>query len=155
MQPSPSRSNTIKLLEGTTPELSDEPTTRTDAVAKCGLAATKQGYEYFGVSIGYCISGSNNSEDYNNTNSFYPGWCVDGVGAVYYSGRYVYYFMDVYKVVDVSSFTVSADQVIGPDSVTTEPPSGVSDEASGVAAHRYSLLLLSMSLVTVLATLLY
>ena len=183
----PSTSAILELLEATTPELSDNPLNRTEPVAKCGLAAIKQRYEYFGVSIGYCISGSNNIEDYNNSNSYYPGWCNDGVGEVYYSGSHTYYFMDVYKVTDVSSFNASADSAISPDSVTTVPPSLVTSVppslvttipsssvtavppspvttvppsptmggvANGVDVHKYSFLLLSISLVTVLGTLL-
>ena len=152
----PSGSTTLKLLENTTPELSDNPLTRTEPVAKCGLAATNQGYKYFGVSTGYCISGSNNKEHYNNSDSYYPGRCKDGVGAIHYRGRHTFYFMDVYEVTDASSFTASADSAINPDSAATVPPPlAVGSEASGVDAHRYSLILLSVSLVAVLATLLH
>ena len=152
------------MLENTTPELSDDPLTRTEPVAKCGLAAVKLGYGYFGVSVGYCISGSNNSKHYNNSNSYYPGLCNDGVGAVYYSGSLTYYFMDVYQVNDVSSFSASADSAISPDSATTLPPSSVTTvppsptvdgKPSGVDVHRSSFLLLSISLVFVLATMLH
>ena len=152
----PSGSTTLKLLENTIPELSDNPLTRTEPVAKCGLAATKQGYKYFGVATGYCISGSNNKEHYNNSKSYSPGSCNNGVGAVYYKGGYSYYYMDVYKVTGASSFTASADSAINLDSAATVPPPlAVGSEASGVAAHKYSLLPLSISLVTVLATLLH
>ena len=143
------------MIEGTTPDLSDDPLTRQKPVEKCGRAATQQGYEYFAVSIGYCISGSNNIEDYNNSNSYYPGFCNNGVGEVYYYGRYVYYFMDVYKVTDNSTFTASADSAIADSKATVPPSSTVGDEASGVTVHKYSLLLLSISLITVLATLLH
>ena len=160
----PSRNTTLKLLETNTTELSDDRLNHTKPVAKCGLAAIKQGYEYFGVSGGYCISGSNNSEHYNTNSSYYSGWCNDGIGRVYYTGRYTYYFMDVYKVTDVSSFTVSADSAIGPDSATTVSPSSATIvlpsptlvcEPSGVGVHGSSLLLLSLSLITVLVTMLH
>ena len=130
--------------------------TRTNSVEKCGLAAIQQGYEYFGVSIGYCISGSNNLEDYNSTSTFYPGYCSDGVGGVVYYWRYTYFFMDVYKVTDASSFTTSADSAIA-GAVTTAPPTSTvgEDESSGVTVHKHSLLLLSITLAIVLATLLH
>ena len=155
------------MLEGYTPDLSDNPFTRTQPVPKCGLGATEEGFQFFGVSVGYCISGSSDLNDY--TIYHYPGYCYDGSGGVYYAGRYTYFFMDVYEVVDVPSFTVSADQALNPGlspspAPTASPSSSVDNvdsgdvnsslEASGGDIHRYSLLLLSISLVTVLATLL-
>ena len=100
----------MKLLENTIPELSDEPSTRTQPVAKCGLGATKHGFDTFGVSVGYCISGSSDTTDY--TIYHYPGYCSEGNGGIYYAGIYAYFFMDVYKVLNVSYFTASAEETL-------------------------------------------
>ena len=70
--------------------------------------------------------------------------------------------MDVYEVVDAPSFIVSADQALNPELTPSPTPTSLpslvddivdSEKASGVEVHRYSLLLLSVSLVTVLAAL--
>ena len=159
----PSSSDTLSLLEDTTAYLSDDPTTRTQPVAKCGLSAMEQGFNIFGVSVGYCISGSNNPDDYKDF--YYPGYCSDGNGGVFYVGSFPYFFMDVYKIVDVSDFTTSADEAVLADASPSASPSpsptadafpGAADsEPSGAGAQSYSsLLLLFVPLVTVLSTLL-
>ena len=121
----------------------------------------EQGFNIFGLSVGYCISGSNNPDDYKDF--YYPGYCSDGNGGVFYVGSYPYFFMDVYKIVDASDFTTSADEAILADASPSASPSSsptvdteASDsEPSGAGVQSYSsLLLLFVPMITVLSTLL-
>ena len=97
------RSTRLLLLEGTTPDLSDDPFTRQNPVSKCGIAAQNQTYFFFGVTLGYCISGSNVFSDYTYYNS---SLCRDGRGG-YNRG---YFIMDVYEITDQQSFRDSVVQ---------------------------------------------
>lgn len=60
----PFGSQALRFLEGTTTDLSDNPLTREEPIRKCGSAAQRWQYEVFAVSVGYCISGSNDLGDY-------------------------------------------------------------------------------------------
>lgn len=89
------RSGRFRILEGLTADLSDSPFTRQNPVGKCGFAAASgaAGTEYtiFGVTLGYCISGSNTLSDYQYVSS---GLCQDNRGG-YNQG---YFIMDVYEI---------------------------------------------------------
>ena len=84
------RGRRLGLLDGR-PGLTDDPFTRENPVSKCGLVAQRENYKFFGVSLGYCISGSNLLSDYQYVQS---QLCQDGKGG-YYRG---YFIMDVYEV---------------------------------------------------------
>lgn len=102
-----SRSSRLGLLERTTPDLSDNAFTRVRPVSKCGMAAQKFNYRFFGVTVGYCISGSNRLEDYQ----LYPSrLCRDGRGA--YTRDYGgWYIMDTYEITNGASFSDSLIQI--------------------------------------------
>ncbi len=89
----PSYSTELGLLEGLTEDLTDDPLTRPDAVQRCAKAATELGYSIFAVSIGYCISGSSNVDDYKYVRS---SICNNGIGG-YSRG---YFGMDVYEIME-------------------------------------------------------
>lgn len=84
-------SQSLKLLEGLTPEVSDSAVTRTKPVEKCGLAAVKLGYTVFGLIVGFCVSGSNNTSDYTRFEGYF---CEDGKGGSFQGTL----FMDVYEI---------------------------------------------------------
>ena len=107
----PKFSNSLSLLEDTTEELMDDPLQRTDPIRKCGRAAQQQGYNYFAISVGYCISSSNSIHDYQYVLS---NLCNHGIGG--YSGGY--FVMDVYHITNMQLFKDSAD-IIEPASITT------------------------------------
>ncbi len=72
------RENTpLKLLEGLTTNLTDDPLRRTNPILRCGVAALEKGYSVFGVSLGFCISGSSNVFDYQHEPT---DACSDGKG---------------------------------------------------------------------------
>jgi len=100
----PRFSRALGLLEGLTPDLSDNPFTRTDPIRKCGQAARNFSFTLFAVSAKYCISGSNRLSDYQYVETTF---CRDGVGG-YVSG---YFVMDVYQIVNIQSFQDSAAQI--------------------------------------------
>ena len=72
----PAYSN-LFFLEGSTSDLSDNPLQRKDPIRKCGVAAQLYNFNIFGVSVGYCISGSNNLLEYQRIET---GVCEQGVG---------------------------------------------------------------------------
>lgn len=76
------------------------------AVQNCAARTQVYGYTKFAVIAGYCISGSNNAEDYNSRPST---WCLNG------QGRYIYrrYFMDLYKITSPSQSGDVADDDYG------------------------------------------
>uniref|UniRef100_A0A1X7U7E3 Uncharacterized protein n=1 Tax=Amphimedon queenslandica TaxID=400682 RepID=A0A1X7U7E3_AMPQE len=84
-------SGSLKLLEGLTPEVSDSAIIRTKPVEKCGLAAVKLGYTVFGLILGFCVSGSNETSDYTRFEGYF---CQDGKGGLFQGT----YFMDVYEI---------------------------------------------------------
>ena len=100
----PQLNHSLKLLEELTPDLSDEPSTRTDPIRKCGQAAQDFSFTFFALSAKYCISGSNKLSDYQQKQSTL---CRDGVGG-YSSG---YFVMDVYQINNAQAFQVSAHQI--------------------------------------------
>jgi len=104
----PRFSRALGLLEGLTPDLSDNPFTRTDPIRKCGQAARNFSFTLFAVSAKYCISGSNRLSDYQYVETTF---CRDGVGG-YISG---YFVMDVYQIVNTQTFRDSAAQIANPN----------------------------------------
>ena len=85
----------VKLdsLEGSTPDLSDNPRNRMNAIVKCQEAAQQFGFNIFAVSLGYCISGSNWLSDYQ-LNPASDDRCHSGLG-----GRATGYItMNVYQI---------------------------------------------------------
>lgn len=87
-------------MEGQTRDLSDSPFSRTFPVSKCGVASQERNYDYFGVTLGYCISGSNLLSDYQYVPS---QLCREGRGG-YSRG---YFIMDVYQITNQQSFSDS------------------------------------------------
>ena len=87
--------NNVRLgsLDGSTPDLSDTPRSRMNAVVKCQQAATQFGFEIFAISLGYCISGSNRLSDYQ-LNPASDDSCHNGLGGRV-SGRFA---MDLYQI---------------------------------------------------------
>ena len=86
------RTGRLRTLEGRTADLSDDPTTRTDPVGKCGVAAREGNFNFFGVTLGHCISGSNLLSDYRHRRS---GLCRDGRGGYNSNGNS--FVMNVYQ----------------------------------------------------------
>ena len=91
--------NSLRLLEGSTSHLTDNPLFRSFPVEKCGDAVYKSNYKMFGIIIGFCISGSNSSSDYLTNEGFA---CQNGNGGFYYDplNYYIYYYMDVYEITE-------------------------------------------------------
>ena len=73
----PAYSNVLFFLEGTTAELTDNPLYREEPIRKCGTAAQLFGFNIFAVTVGYCISGSNDLENYQTVSS---SLCQGGEG---------------------------------------------------------------------------
>lgn len=147
----PRFSNRLALLEGQTPELSDDPRTRQNPIGKCGAGAQLAGYYHFAVSVGYCISGSDRLSDYQYVSNTY---CSNGVGG-YFRG---YFVMDVYRVQDTQRFLDSVSQVAttSAEATTTADASAESDLINGapVISTNFTLLL-GLAIVTVLGVLLH
>ncbi len=113
------------LLEGTTPDLSDNPQGRLDPIRKCGVGAALQDIQYFSLSVGYCISGSNNINDYQVFEAN-EDFCYNGIGG-YIEG---YFIMDVYELFDIPSFSDSAG--LTQPSPSPTPDTGINDGASSL-----------------------
>ena len=118
----PRFSNSLALFEGVTSSVSDDPLTRKDPILKCGMAAQEYNYTIFAVSIGYCISGSNQESDYQD---FPSNLCENGVGAVI-GGIFM---MNVYEIQDPEAFRDSSTQILSPSTVA---PGGPTDGGSVV-----------------------
>ena len=73
----PAYSSVLYYLEGTTTDLSDNPFLREEPIRKCGTAAQEFRFDVFAVSVGYCISGSNDLSDYQIYTS---SLCENGEG---------------------------------------------------------------------------
>lgn len=95
------RTGRLGTLEGRNKDLSDDPFTRENPVSKCGLAAQNESFSFFGVSLGYCISGSNRLSDYQYVRS---SLCRDGRG----NYRNGFFIMDVFEINNQQSFMDSA-----------------------------------------------
>lgn len=108
-------SRRIGLLEGQTPDLSNDPLTRRDPIRKCGMGAQLFNYKLFAVSVGYCISGSNRRSDYRGTAS---NLCSNGVGG-FINGNFL---MDVYEIQDPEAFRDSVAQITATTVPTAAPP---------------------------------
>ena len=133
----------IGSLEGRTHDLSDDPFTRVNPVSKCGIAAQRNNYNYFGVAIGYCLSGSNQLSQYQY---FSSSRCRDGKGA-YSNGWFI---MDVYEITDGRSFS---DSVIQTNSTSTSDANSTSVTTEmGSSGHKltHSLALLVAAITTVM-----
>ncbi len=67
-------------MEGLTSDLTDDPLYREDPIRKCGTAAQSYGYDVFAVTVGYCLSGSSDVDDY----TIHPSTlCEQGLGNFY------------------------------------------------------------------------
>ena len=89
-------SYSTRSLEGTTSDLIGYPPSRERAVIKCGEAAQRLNYRYFGVANGYCYSGSNSLGDYQEIRS---SGCRGGNGArTNDDGRF--YIIDLYEITE-------------------------------------------------------
>lgn len=135
----------MRLLERTTPDLSDNPFTRTEPVRKCGTAAQLQSYTLFGVAVGYCISGSSSLDSYSASGS--SGLCTNGTGD--YNSRFRVFSMDIYEVSNQQSFSDSVQEIVQPNTTAT-PTSGV-----GLTAANGSLLFLAITTITVLFSIIF
>lgn len=107
-------------MEGRTPELSDNPFTRQNPVSKCGVAADNEMYKIIGVTLGYCISGSNMLSDYQYVSS---SLCQDGRGG-YSRG---YFIMDVYEITNEPVFRDSVNGIL-PETTTLESEEEATEE---------------------------
>ena len=90
----------------------DDPFTRVNPVSKCGTAAQQLDFNFFGVTQGYCISGSNQLSDYQYVSS---SFCRDGRGG--FSKDFGMYVMDVYEITSSQLFQGMANG--GAKSTTT------------------------------------
>ena len=135
------RDRKLGTLEGTTRELRDDASERIRPVSKCGMAVQRRGYDYFGVTVGICVTGSNNLEDYQY---YASSLCRDGKGA--YTQRYDGWFlMDVYEITNQVSFSDSVMQLNTSNSSMEVMTTGT---GSG-QTHTYNLALLIMAVFTV------
>lgn len=105
------------LLEGKTPDLSDNPFVRTNAIEKCGDGARMFHFILFSLTVGFCISGSNSTTDYL---TFSGTFCNQGIGGYYRQGDTFYYYMDVYEIIQPQSFAASLDFILR--NITTPSP---------------------------------
>jgi hypothetical protein len=108
----PEHASNLILLEGKTDDLSDNPLTRTDAVEKCGKGAMHFNYTAFSVTLGFCISGSNDVVEYYGLAG---PFCRNGEGGTFLN----FYYHDVYEIVDIQAFSDSAGEVFNPSATTT------------------------------------
>ena len=135
------RNPALGLLEDSTPALSDDPNMRVRPVSKCGMAAQEQNFRFFGVTIGYCISGSNILNNYQYAQS---QLCRNGTGA--YNKQLGWFIMDVYEVFDSTIFRDSVMQL----NSTTQNIDGVTTEmGSSDRRLTYNLALLALTIMTV------
>ncbi len=147
-------SRALGLLERLTPDLQDNPTTRTQPLRKCALAAQQYSFDLFALSAGYCISGSNDIMDYQYVRS---ESCMDGKGA-FVSG---YFIMDVYEILDNQRFQDSVSSVEEEEVTTLPPITTIGDLDASLSAGRggatgvyvYSMWLLTASLILTLLVL--
>ncbi len=109
--------------------------TRTNPIRKCASAAQDYFFRLFALSIGYCISGSNNLDDYQYVCS---EACRDGKGAYVSS----YFIMDVYEIVDTQTFqdSISAKGVMNTLPVATGSNTISVPLGSGGAAGLYTVI---------------
>lgn len=131
----PSYSNTIRVIEGETEDLTDNPFQREDPIRKCGTSALSLGYNAFALTLGYCISGSSDPINYQTQSGI--NICRDGKGGYIYG----YFFMDVYVVNDVQSFSDSVFDILNPD----PSPSPTPDPSGSLISSIPNILLLALS----------
>lgn len=104
----PMRSRYLRLLEGSK-DLTDDPTRRVSPIQKCGKAAIDGEFGVFGVSLGFCISGSNDITHYQRLPA---DSCSNGEGGYSRSA----FLMDVYKLPETEQL------VQDPIAATTDDP---------------------------------
>ncbi len=103
-------------MEQIASQLTDEPTTRTDPVRKCGIAVLSLGYRVFALTAGgYCISGSNRLPLYQYSRS---QLCVNGRGG--YNNDTESFVLDVYVITNRQMFDNSAAEITNGNSIETE-----------------------------------
>lgn len=118
-------------LEGTTKELSDNAFTRENPVGKCGMATMGRSLKLFGISLGYCISGSNLLRDYQWKSS---ESCQDGKGG-YGEGSFI---IDLYEITNGNTFR---DAIINVESTTAYSLGPNKEDNSTGSGEAVSLLL--------------
>ena len=105
------------------------------------MGVQRRGYDYFGVTVGICLTGSNNLEDYQY---YASSLCRDGKGA--YTQRYGGWFLiDVYEITNQVNFIDSVMQLNNSNSTMEVMTTGT---GSG-QTHTYNLSLLITALFTV------
>ena len=117
----PRYSRRLTLLEGKTDELKDNPIFRSKPIEKCGKGAIEFHMNVFALTLGYCVSGSNNTGDYQTSSGTY---CSNGRGG-YYSN---YFYMDVYQIQNKQSFSDALQGIVRtatPVSTATPIPTGI------------------------------
>ena len=135
----------IGSLEGSTPDLSDDASKRDRPVSKCGTAVESSGYEFFGVSTGYCFSGSNNLRDYQYIAT---DLCKDGKGA-YSRENGGWFIMSVYQITNQASFSDSVILLNTPN-VTNDVDDMMATERGSGLVLTYNFALLVSSFLTVI-----
>lgn len=152
----PRFSRSIGLLEGQTPDLSDDPLARIDPIRKCGTGAQQFNYRLFAVSAGYCISGSNRQSDYT-AGTRASNLCSNGVGNVV-NGNFL---MDVYEIQDPEAFRNSVAQITATTSASVVPPTDsaggdlIVDNGAPSAIKISYTLLLSLTFLTIISLLIF
>ena len=141
----PRFSRRLGLLEGKTDELKDNPIFRSKPIEKCGKGALEFHMKIFALSLGYCISGSNNTGDYQTSSGTY---CSKGRGG-YYSN---YFYMDVYQIESKQSFSDALQGIVrsspaAPVPTVTPVSTGTPEDNqfSGASSSISSTLLLTLT----------
>lgn len=73
------------FLEGTTEDLTDNPRERQNPISKCGAAAQQFNFNVFALAFGFCISGSNNTREYQHIPT---DVCEGGKGELHSTERF-------------------------------------------------------------------
>ena len=114
----------------------DDPFTRENPVSKCGVSVERFNYNFFGITVGYCITGSNLLSDYQYVGS---QLCRDGRGG--YNPNGGFYVMDVYEITSQQVFldsvvaTTSSEEV---ERSTAASNMTMADDGSGASARAVS-----------------
>ena len=102
----------------------------------CGTSALSLGYNAFALTLGYCISGSSDPINYQTVSG---DICREGKGGYIYG----YFFMDVYVVNDVQSFSDSVFDILNPE--PSPSPSPTPDPSGSLISSIPNVLLLALS----------
>ena len=81
--------------------LEDDPYNRTEPVRKCGQVAAEKNYEYFGVALGLCFSGSHDVSQFKRSGP--STICQNGTG-----NYFGYFAMNLYQITNKETFLTSA-----------------------------------------------